>query len=80
MTDAENQDIYESLLAEAKRIHEGMGFDSIQIVATYTSGNNTISTTAGSGSWFARLGSVRNFLIRQDEQEREHVRRTYSDD
>jgi len=45
-------------------------FDSVQIFATrYTpgDGNKSVSVTKGNGEWYARVGLVKDWIIRQDE-------------
>lgn len=49
-------------------------FDSVQIIATKRLGGSTVNAASGGGNFYARYGSVREWLIRQDEMVRENVR------
>lgn len=51
-------------------------FDSVQIFVTrHEQGqlDGTISSTVGSGNWYARFGNVREWLIQEDQRAREQV-------
>jgi hypothetical protein len=59
---------------DMKRIKEaaaslGEHFDTVQIFVTRHDADSigSVNATYGSGNWFARLGLVRDWLIRQDE-------------
>lgn len=56
----------------------GEHFDSVQIIVTVnepTTESGTLIYQAGTGNWFARFGSVREWLINQDEVARCQARR-----
>ena len=56
-------------------------FDSVQIICTGHRDGKTTSTCSGSGNWYARIGSVREWLTTQDEHAKEIERmRTRGDD
>jgi hypothetical protein len=52
-------------------------FDSVQIIATRHAPDEdgTIHASWGEGNWYARYGSVREWLLKKDEASRENVRR-----
>lgn len=69
--------ISDALDVEAKRIAELVGLDAIQIVGTYMDDEGqTVRVSGGSGNWYTRLGVMREILFRDEEHNREHVRRT----
>jgi hypothetical protein len=49
-------------------------FESVHIVCTKPSGENTAVLTWGGGTWFARYGSLRDCVIKMEEQTRIGVR------
>lgn len=50
-------------------------FDSVQIFCTrLTPDGGTITTSKGSGNWYARYGQIKEWCIKQDETTREEVR------
>lgn len=58
-------------------------FDSVQIFATRQhsavtgdSDKNTMSCESGGGNFYARMGQVREWLIRQDTYVEEHARKS----
>jgi hypothetical protein len=58
----------------------GEHFDTVQIFATrYQSEGEgeegTVNANYGAGNWFARMGFVRDWLIKQDEYTRVGVRK-----
>lgn len=54
--------------------------DSIRIVVTYEKGGGvTTCYTVGSGSIYAQLGAVREWLIQQDEASRIEVRKEHNE-
>ena len=56
-------------------LHElGEYFDSVNIFVTKMEGEKTFHAIYGSGNFFARLGLVREWLIKQDENVRESHR------
>lgn len=61
-------------------------FDTVQIFCTrYVSDESdsdcgTASVTDGTGNWFARRGQVSEWLVKQDEQTKVHVRREETED
>jgi len=60
--------VHDVLAAHAKQICEDMAFDTLDIVATVLrSDGNTQLYCAGHGNKFARLGAMRDTLIREDE-------------
>lgn len=52
----------------------GERFDSIRIIASRNQDGKTITCSSGSGNFYAQLGSVRDWVIRQDAQSKEHAR------
>lgn len=66
--------------AELKRLiehHAAMlaeHFDSVQIIASVHEQGKTRRINSGNGNYFARLGSVQEWLVAQDEQSREEIR------
>ena len=65
----------ELLEEAARRLAEH--FDSVQIIAVAQSsdGDDVVSSySSGSGSFYERLGAVREWVIRQDEQVKVQVR------
>lgn len=63
-----------------KKAAESLGehFDSVQIFASRhepETENGTVSCNEGTGNWFARIGQVREWLIRRDEESKEAVRK-----
>lgn len=58
----------------------GEYFDTVQIFATRHQSETeddtgTVNLNYGVGNWFARLGFVKDWLIRQDEYTRDHCRK-----
>lgn len=50
-------------------------FDSVQIYCTrYDGAEGTTEIAKGTGNWFARLGQIREWLIKMDEERRDHSR------
>lgn len=43
-------------------------FDSVQIFATNHENETTYSQTRGRGNWFARIGNIKAWVVRQDQQ------------
>lgn len=61
----------------------GERFDAVQIIATRhepATACGTISFEAGTGNFHARLGVVRDWLVRQDEEARVRARARQEDD
>lgn len=50
-------------------------FDSVQIIATKRHQAGTLIVPRGEGNWYARYGSVRDWVLRQEEDSRCGVRR-----
>lgn len=75
-SETERSDLQKALEAEAKRMCVDMGFDSLQIVATALEVDGTTTRyPAGHGNWHARMGSLRQTLVLDDEDTREWVRK-----
>lgn len=58
-------------------------FDTVQIFATrHESGQHdgSLRWQFGIGSWFARYGQVREFIVREEELSRLDVRKTQEED
>lgn len=52
-------------------------FDTVQIFCTRHEPeveNGTINVNYGEGNWFARYGLVHEWMTRQDERTRQHIR------
>lgn len=49
-------------------------FDSIQIIATLSEGENDISLSVGKGSFFSRWASTREVVLQWDEYTKENAR------
>lgn len=58
----------------------GERFDSIRIIASRQQDGKTITCSSGAGNFYAQLGSVHDWLIRQDAQSKEHARKEMEDD
>lgn len=58
----------------------GERFDSVRIFATRVQDGKTVAVSMGNGNWHAQCGSVREWLMQQDERSRDHVRRRSDDD
>jgi hypothetical protein len=63
-----------------KRVVQSLSgkFDTVQIIATrhdLSEADGTSLAYSGSGNWYARIGSVREFLIRWEEDSRVDVRK-----
>lgn len=50
-------------------------FDSVQIVCTKRHQSGTLIVPRGEGNWYARYGSVRDWVLRQEEDSKCSVRR-----
>lgn len=42
--------------------------DSVQVFATFRYDGETAGISVGSGNWYARLGQIKDWLLRLDEQ------------
>jgi len=49
-------------------------FDTVQIVVTRLANDGTMLAARGRGNWYARVGSVRDWLVSEDENTRHGVR------
>lgn len=49
-------------------------FDSVQIICTRHDADGSNIYAGGRGNWFARAGSIREWLTREDEKSRKLVR------
>ncbi len=49
-------------------------FDSVQIICTRREEAGTIRADWGSGNWYARYGSVREWVLKEEEIERDKYR------
>lgn len=64
--------------ADQKRLSDAVNtltehFDSVQIICTRydpATEGGTVTVDEGGGNWFARVGSVKRWLVWQDERER----------
>lgn len=77
MSDAANQD-----LARVKAACEDLieHFDTVMIFTTrHESGelDGTVNVRYGLGNWFARKGQIEDWLLKEDEQTREQVRKDH---
>ncbi len=66
-------------LERIKKATQALGehFDSVQIFCTRHEAfkrDGTVNVNYGEGNWFTRFGQVRDWVIRQDERTRDHVR------
>jgi hypothetical protein len=52
----------------------GERFDSIRIIVSRQQDGETITVSSGAGNFYAQLGAVRDWLIRQDAKSQEHAR------
>lgn len=70
MSDIEDnaKDDHKFLQAEVNKL--SARFDSVQIIATRQDGDNTVAIYAGFGNWFAREGSVREWVLKQEHSTR----------
>lgn len=64
--DPERDRLMEFLGAHTAKLSEH--FTSVQIVATRDAGQNTEVFSTGSGNYYARLGSVQEWLWKEKEQ------------
>lgn len=57
-------------------------FESVQIIVTKNTeeGDGTVLAHQGAGNWFARYGSVREWLIKTDTRSRREVLREDDDE
>ena len=53
----------------------GEHFESIRVIASRNQDGKTITYSSGAGNFYAQLGSVRDWLVRQEARSREHARR-----
>lgn len=58
----------------------GEHFESIRIIASRNQDGKTITCSSGAGNFYAQLGSVRDWLVRQEAQSQEHARQEMKDD
>lgn len=75
MKDTEDQDM-ERVQNAINQLSEH--FDAVQIFASRHEAeieDGTISLNLGSGNWFARYGQVRNWIIKQEERDKEVIRK-----
>lgn len=77
MTDDQRKQYIDKRVAEIMEVCE-----SVQVSATFkdTDNNVTVCYHTGAGNFYARLGSVQEFLIKQDEYIREHARNNTIED
>lgn len=60
-----------------KALHElGEHFDCVQIFVTSKNGEHTECIATGSGNFYARMGIVRNWIVREEERTRVRVRKS----
>lgn len=82
MDNSEFQDgeaLRDALAVDAKRLRETTGADTVSIVVTYEDAKGcTIRAAGGTGNWYARIGALREMVIDDDEQIREHARKAES--
>lgn len=76
MTREDVEKLQDGLIAEAKRMCEAGGMDTIQIIGTFIDGDQqTWSLYAGHGNFAARVGSAREFVLRDEERTRMNIRK-----
>ena len=73
--------IHNSIIEEAKKIRESLGMDSVQIIVTWPDTKDHAASRicfGGSGSYYARVQSCREYVAlcdtRCDEQGRQSMR------
>lgn len=49
-------------------------FDTVQIICTRQHDKGTFQSDLGGGNWYARYGSTREWVMRQEEMERDRCR------
>lgn len=55
----------------------GEHFDSVQVFVTkhdQGQSDGTVCINLGAGNWYARYGQVKEWMVKQDEEARKHVR------
>lgn len=52
----------------------GERYDTVRIIVTSHRDGQTWMTSYGNGNWYAQLGSVKDWLVKQDEELRKVVR------
>lgn len=79
MSEQEDKDV-SILKSHAAQLAEH--FDSVQILVTRHSpeDDGTINVAWGAGNWFARIGQVREWLLKKDEESRVEARRKQEND
>lgn len=76
MTNEDREETAKALHKAAEELHEQHGLDSIEIIATFIDGDGeTTLMRGGVGNYHARVGSMRNALVRIEEYERVHARK-----
>jgi len=71
----------ECLKSLAEKINDDYGFDTVQIIATVLNSDGTTNRhTGGVGNWYARYGSMREWLIKEEEASREETKKSMRGD
>lgn len=78
-TDSDHDKTQEALLVAAKELRATLGLNSIEIIVTYTSGDETLRISAGDGDWYARMAALRCTLLMDEERTREFIRKIDSE-
>lgn len=73
MSDTEQDPDMRELARHAAQL--GEHFDSVRIFATRTQDGKTFAVSTGSGNWHAQYGTVREWMLQQDERARDTARR-----
>lgn len=77
MTESEESDIDIQRVRQAM-IALGEHFDTVQIFTTRyepESDHCTVNRSLGSGNWFSRYGQVKEWVVKCDEEAKQHVRK-----
>ena len=53
----------------------GEYFDAVEIFATRHEEDGTVNVNWGSGNWFARYGQIRAWIVKEEEADRERIRK-----
>lgn len=66
----ELKDIQDDLRNLAKKMCEERGWDTMQIVVSFLNPDGSTATTNGGwGNWYARVGTMRQMIVRDDAEE-----------
>lgn len=77
MTSTDSSDQYDQLekIMDSHAAALCEHFDSVIIFATYRRGQNSSYLTRGRGCYYSQYGSVRDWIIRQDEDTKQDARK-----